>query len=841
MLRSIPFILFALHTSFAHAMEFAKTPAQYLILKTKAPIAVDGKLSEWDMANTPIVINPEDTKNPLIKHFIDPSNPIKGAADISGRVAVTWDEKHIYVAGAVTDDHLMGVKPNSLGNQGPAPWGCDSVMINMNSYRQPMKRNNPYSSDVTLGLRYAPMGINPRGSLIANAAALDTKDMHWKVTQNAQWAVAETPNGYNVEAALPWSDLGYTPRVGERLFIAFMLPDVDPNQPLKQLGWGMASTMKSYPVFRLAERSDALGLITLSADEVATNAAWAVRTEVDARTGPAKLDKIRILDANGKTALERPVGMDVAKAMTGIALTEFKSGEIAKPGRYTVEALLAASGGPVVIARQPVRFVESAPEPPMIKNPPGEIHRMRPSRVAHNADDLYRRKLVRHNFVKGKDDYVPYIEKHVVPTFLTTARQQIDTKSPWGYGFLLQALALHKLTGNEDYVQLGRDMMDYELTRAAVDPFRLYSYAAYRYYTWKQDPNSPWAPNDAEKRYREMLYPIAAKPENDLFAEYGTHNRIWHRYCLLKVARQVAEEDGKPIDPRVIAYTDYHAKILEAMGDDDDASSGYNWGWFHYALALYYHQGDLGPLVKNPGFAKAITRYAETISPSGAMPTFGSDSGWPSCGASLWTFELMSTLTRDGRFRWAAHRVAEYLYNYLYNDPGQYHLPADRMKDLFTMAYFFADDTVAPAAPPANSRLTWRHPMVVPSEEEQRKYPGMSMMMIPEGWIPDKLILNTHNDPRGLWGLVELLPFGGHGGSLPGNLIALLQKDSVLLAGQGYYEQSPPYQNILWIEDLDGLAANPQPVTTEVPIVADDGAFTFVRIQTKAYQELPVT
>ncbi len=842
---SRPCLLIALLSvvaTLASAAELVPTPTQYLIMKVKKPVRVDGRLDEWDMAKAQAVINPEDDRNPLIRHFVTPPDLIKGPQDISGRVAVAWDETYLYFAAEVTDDHLLGIRPDSLPNQGPAPWGCDSVMVNMNSFRAAMKRNNPYSDSVTLGLRYAPMGPNPRGGLIPNTQALDAKDMHYKITAHGKWAVTETPTGWNVETAIPWADLEYVPRPGERIFMAFMLPDLDPAQVLKQLGWGMAGGMKTYPVFRLADRAEATGLLTASTDEVATDAPWAVRVEVDAYTGRIKLEQIRVVDVAGKVALRRTIDMEVPPGQTGIEVVQFQAGEIARLGSYMLEALVAAGGGAPVLCRQPLRVVEPVAAPPMVQNPPGEIHHMRPSRVAHNAVDLHNRRLIRHDFVKGKDDYVPFIMKYAEPGFLTTVRQQIDGHSPWGYGYLLQCLALHKLTGDDAYVKLGRDLMDYELTRAAensVDGFRLYSYAAYRYYTWLRDANSPWAPPEAEKRYRAMFYPIAEKPGNDLFAESGTHNRIWHRYCVLKVARQVAEEDGKPIDPRVIDYTDFHASLLEATGDDDDASSGYNWGWFYYALAIYFHQGSLQPVLEIPGYLKTLTRYAEAIAPSGAMPTYGADSGWPSLGQSIWTFELISALTKDGRFRWTAHRVAEYVYNYLYADATQYHLPADNMKNNFLMGYFYADDDIAPTAPPAGSRLIWRHPLVPAPPGLER--PGMGMIMDAGQWNPDKLILSSGNEPRGPWGLVELLPLAGHGGSLPGNLITLVQHDSVLLAGQGYYEQTPNFQNILWIEDLDGLAAAPQRVRTTVPRLSEDAAFTAVRVETQAYQELPLT
>jgi hypothetical protein len=114
------------------------------------------------------------------------------------------------------------------------------------------------------------------------------------------------------------------------------------------------------------------------------------------------------------------------------------------------------------------------------------------------------------------------------------------------------------------------------------------------------------------------------------------------------------------------------------------------------------------------------------------------------------------------------------------------------------------------------------------------------MMIDGSRWVPDKLVLSTNNQAQSLWGLVELLPAGGHSGEVPGHIAALMIHDSALLAGQGYYELTPDFNNILWSEDLDGLAADPRPMTTELPVFVDDPAFTFARIRTTAYQHLPV-
>ncbi|MBM4050022.1 MAG: hypothetical protein FJ279_33415, partial [Planctomycetes bacterium] len=515
------------------AAEVVKTPPEYLILKPKKAVVVDGKLDEWDMAKTPYTISAVG-KNPMNSlHSNEPTNPVKSDEDFSGRAALAWDETYLYVAGEMTDDHLLGVKPDSAGNEGPPGWGCDSLMISVASFRQPLKSNTPYNPIPFLALRYAPMGPNPRGKL--SEAYYHKTDLHWMLTKGSKWAVSETAKGYNVEAAIPWADLAFTARPGERLFIAFLAADIDPDESLNQVGWGFKGEPKEHPVFRLADREDVLGMLTVSSDEVATNKPWAARVELDARKAAAKLDAVRVVDADGRKAVEQAATVQVPEGMTGIELVEFKAGAVAKPGRYVVQAVSAGN----VVAAVPVRIVEPTPEPPMIKNLPGEIHHMGPDRVVHNAYAEHQVKFYRHGWVKGKEDYVPYIRKHVEPGLKDHAANAIKTKSKWAFMDAFRCMALHRITDDAEYVQLARDCMDRILDQlqGEITWHHLTATTVYRFLTWKQDPSSPFVPHDAEKRYRQGLCNVAAKPGNGLFNESGTHNRVWHRYAIQKVAR----------------------------------------------------------------------------------------------------------------------------------------------------------------------------------------------------------------------------------------------------------------------------------------------------------------
>jgi len=841
----------------AAATEVVDTPKQYLLPKATKPITVDGKLNDWNMAETPYTIS-ADGKNPLNTLFLGANNPVKGDADASGRAAVAWDETYLYVAGEIRDDHLRGVKPDGAGNQGPPGWNVDSLMILIASFRQPMKPTRPTQNFPFMALRYAPMGKNPRGKLVKRTGRidLDKRDLYWKLPRGSQWQVRETGDGYNVEAAIPWKELGYVPRPGERVTIAFLLADVDPDEPLNQIGWAFRENPKDHPVFRFSDGKNMLGLLTASVDEVATNQGFAVRAELDVLSGTATLQEIRIVDTTGRKVAGKPIAMTVRAGKTGKTIREFKAGELAEPGDYMIEAVAGSSAGKsAVVARVPLRVVKAKAAPPLVQGLEGQIRNMSPRRVYHNAYSEQRR-FYKHNFVNGTADYVPFIRKWVIAGLKdytkaaigrTTKKLEKGEKLHPNYDGRLyrpgiRCVVAHKITGDDEYARLARQCIRLSLLAQQEGLMSQSQHISiYRYLTWMKDPKSPYAPPDAEKLYRQIFYHVAAKPHSYSFTESGQHNRIWHRYAPMLIARMIAQEDGKPIDPRINDYLDYHWDLMAKHGDSTDASSGYHWVFFRHAIMPYFHTGKWDEFLAVKGFQHALSRYAEIVSPTGACAQYGDTGGWPSMGHSMWSYELMSTVTRDGRYRWTAHRIAEYVYNHFGHRANQYHGPFDSMIEDFVYGYLLGDDTVKPKAPKPTSRVTWRHPMVKVPLETRQKRPGTSPYVFePDKWIPDKLILSSGNRSDHLWGAVELLPFGGHAGELPGDLFALMMHDAALLAGQGYNDHYPRLANILWIEDLDGVATDPRQMDTSVPIFVDDPAFTFVRIRTDRYQHLPV-
>jgi hypothetical protein len=487
---------------------------------------------------------------------------------------------------------------------------------------------------------------------------------------------------------------------------------------------------------------------------------------------------------------------------------------------------------------------------------PAEIAHMGADRVWNNAWLEDHMQAYRHNFVHGKADFVPFLRKHLEYRLKQETRQMLAEgralpaarkgQELMSYPYAFYCLALYDITRDAEYIELGRAIMDQALDVVGYGwgGFRLNAVLLYRAMTWKKDPRSPWAPANAEARFRAAMAATAAHPPvESLFGEWGTHNRTWSRYMMLKVARTVAEEDGKPVDPRVIEYTDYHDKLVGWTGDSDDASTNYHWVFIDAALGYYLYTQDWEAFKRNH-FPETLLRYVDMVAPGGACPQFAACNGWHEVGMGMWALELASAVTKDGRYRWAAQRIAEYYYNHFDERPLQSWGIRDIAVDNFTMAYLLADDAVAPVPPPAESRVTWRHPFVPTPQAVLDAHPGKVPpdTMDPSTWLPDKVVLSSGNDANGLWGLVELVPKAGHGGEIPGNLIALMRYDAALLAGQGYYEKTADFQNLLWIDGAGLKAAQTaEPLRTEVPIFIDDPDYTFVRIVTQRYQHLPVT
>ncbi len=827
----------------ANGLELGPTPREVLV--PFATRTIDGDLADWGLPVKALaVIDPERAgKDPAISlHLNDPGNAFKGAADLSARVAVAWDETNLYIAGLVRDDDLRGIRPGTPHNVGPPGWACDSVMFRIHSFRQPLKTNSPFTPTPLLALRYETPG-GGRGHLVENKRKqLDKKSAYWKLPKGSTLASRETADGYQIEAAVPWQALGFHPRAGEILFCAFLLGDIDDGEKLNQLGYWFDGEPRRTAVFRLVRRPEATGLLSLSSRRAEIGKRWSVSWRVDARTADVTVQELILAGADG--ALQKlPVGVTVPKGRTGKDVVVVDKMSIA-PGAGVVRLVAGVGPETLTLCEAPFEAAPGRPPAPLIANSPGELHHQRPDRVAHSAFEDHRRGLIRHGFVKDRSGYEPYLLTHVKDYIDVQMAPALKRRTPYINNYTLMCVTLYRLTKDDKYRDWTRQGVELalRLQEKKLEPDRLFSLTQVRYHAWLHDPEAGLAPPDAEKRFQTLWARAAAEYDKAwMFGEWGYHNRCYHRHYRLKIASYFARKLGMPVTAEAREYMGFHDPILAAFGAATDNSSGYHWVGFRYPV--YYAQAidDFSALAKHPGWLAALGRWRLYSSPSGAVPNFGDTSGWGTgAGQAMAFYELMSRITRDGRFRWQAHRIAEYLYNHFSPRHDQYHLPRDFIASGFCRAWLFADDSVTPVPRESQSQITFRTRCVDTTEAERAARPGLSRLKLVNEQVPDKLVLSSGNDPSRLWGLVELLDKGGHCGRLPGHIVALTQHDAALLAGQGYYERSADFNNILWIEDMDGIAADPRPMRVEVPRFVDDPGLTYARVRTRRYEQMPV-
>ena len=173
------------------------------------------------------------------------------------------------------------------------------------------------------------------------------------------------------------------------------------------------------------------------------------------------------------------------------------------------------------------------------------------------------------------------------------------------------------------------------------------------------------------------------------------------------------------------------------------------------------------------GMRRLWGRLMVEVTPDGAINPYGPNGGWNSTADyRIAMLERIAAETGDGRYRFAAHKLFNYL-RYQSREPGPrgYRLD-DGASWLIALAWLFADDSVEPARPDGGSLWTRRieaaripHTDKALTERllgnaDPRENFGhicCSWYMTGKEW-PDKLVLRSGWNPGDLFALVELHP-----------------------------------------------------------------------------------
>ena len=175
----------------------------------------------------------------------------------------------------------------------------------------------------------------------------------------------------------------------------------------------------------------------------------------------------------------------------------------------------------------------------------------------------------------------------------------------------------------------------------------------------------------------------------------------------------------------------------------------------------------------DPGMQRLWRRLMVEVTPDGAVNPYGPNGGWNStAGFRLFALERVAARTRNGEYRYAAHRVMNQLRYQSAPVRRDAFLRTVEVGQSVALAWLFADDSVPPVMPPAGS--LWNRRMEsarVPHTDkavterlfgDADPHPDRGHLCC-SYWLtgrefPDKLVLRSGWNPGDLFALVELHP-----------------------------------------------------------------------------------
>ena len=217
--------------------------------------------------------------------------PPESDADLSARVALSWDDKNLYLAAIVRDDEKT---PHAAQDAWGSPFSSDGLVVNLTPpgwLTSGPRAPGTAPLEVMYGLSYYSPGASPR-----------------PLAPGCSYAVADTADGYTIQAVLSFASLGWTPaEVGDRFPLGLILVDWDPHKPagrqFHQYGWnyGPGSTAGTGEA-RLLGAGAAAGEIIPERDTLAPGAPLRYVGTIDAQ-GPATVQALEVTPIGGGAAV----------------------------------------------------------------------------------------------------------------------------------------------------------------------------------------------------------------------------------------------------------------------------------------------------------------------------------------------------------------------------------------------------------------------------------------------------------------------------------------------------------------------------------------------------------
>lgn len=809
-----------------------------LPLAAPGAIKIDGNLAEWNSIGQPIVID----QNHMAGGYCDKFN---GEKDCSARVRFAYDAKNLYLALAVTDDSVVPLMkqsgvPGKFWEQDGMGFYLDTPACNVAAGRYNSKATRPWQAEPLLQLTPSTdnwgAGVLPEGS---------------------KYACTIGKNGYTVEAAVPWSAVGWQVQTGDRIFFAMILADLDKKAdgtltPLRQFLWHFQAdtarpTSRGFATARLMG-ANGFGGEFLTASPIALQGnplSWKMMADA-AQPGW----QVRNVALVGRETLPLPVMATKVDPVNGAALNGEIDTRALKPGAYTLVAQVS-NGKQNDTVRQPMQIVDSAallaqsastelPSKYLVGDPlrAGLSGIYTPHHPMTHADYL---AFVKQEMEAGWGSY----EYHV-------KNKTVSLGGGWFQDYGLRAAAYAKVTGDPVWIKRAQDM--FEMADMA--------YKANKYV------GLGWINAPLIYYYKQYLTAVNAwKPEYDGMAkEWVLHacqwdGTIWrgmNNWGLSSSVRGAILNywlgDAMPNKAEWTAHeNDVWGDFLTNIKDIDENTTNYA-PWDLWLILNYLDMKGKTDLIRtDPKLRALYERYMLEVTPSGARPQYGSTNGWhDSPWTYMYIFERVGQITGDGRFKAQARLMWDYSVRHV-EDWHEYHLCYDGAVTWLARTLAEVPDDKMEAKPvEPKSVVTERAKMILLTQEQRIATHEFTHTTADR--VPGKIVFRgglkpdpynpTNPDPRdmdSMYALIELNGDAGHCTARPTSVNCLMDNDSVLLASQGYYEQDAQYHNMVQIEDLEGTQGVQPDMDITVPTFWDGKVAGFATAEVTNFMRWPVT